>query len=212
MADFLCFDFETLSNNPLKGNVVSLGAIAGDWSDVNISSEMAIANSIQTLRNKGIEIFIDYENQPGREINDATLAFWAKQPQNVRDHVFKSTPRINLELLNDTFLRFCRKQEVNSDTIVLVRAPHFDHTLMDSIWQQFGQENNCYSHWKVRDTRSIVDTLSGGNRGHLIGFEQYMTKTFDMKKHSSLDDTIIDVLEVAFCYNGAKEQDFAKYK
>ena len=39
-ADFLIFDFETLSNIPATAPVISLGAIAGKWKDCNTKEEL----------------------------------------------------------------------------------------------------------------------------------------------------------------------------
>ena len=140
------------------------------------------------------------------------MEWWAKQPKDTYRYVFMSEPRIHVSDFYSELKEYCQKKDVTKKTTVLVRAPHFDQVIVESILDQTGHRNDAYSHWNVRDTRTIVDVLADTNRGHLIGFEDYMNETFGMKKHSALDDTIIDILEVAHCYAGAKEQDFASYK
>lgn len=212
-VDFICFDFETLGRIPHKAMVASFGIIAGKWKDVDITDEQSIRQSIERLRDNGKEIFFDLQSQRGVRFPDEdTIKWWSEQPKDTYRYVFATEPRIPITEFYNQLKAFCDSHGVDRKTTVLVRAPHFDQSIVESILDQTGHRNDAYSHWNVRDTRTIVDVLADTNRGHLIGFEEYMSETFKMKKHCALDDTIIDVIEVAHCYAGAKERDFESYK
>ena len=208
--DFICFDFETLGQIPHKCTVVSFGIIAGNWSDVDITDDDSIKNTIKTLKSNGMELFFKYakEDQPDRVSDPRTAKWWSEQDPKTISYVFGSNPRITLDEFYPKLKEFCSEQYVNKDTTVIIRAPHFDQSILESILDTRGIANMAYSHWKIRDSRTIVDILAESSRGHLVGFESYMQTKFGLKKHSALDDTVIDILEIAFCKAGAKENDF----
>lgn len=212
-ADFLCFDFETLGKVAWNCKVIQFGAIAGSYSDVKIGNDQEIKETIERFRSTGLELFFDTTYQPDRKTDKSTIDFWAGQNKDVRDHAFGlGKNKIHISDYYRCLKSWADDRYVDKNTTVLVRAPHYDETISESLIENAGYANEAYSHWRVRDTRSIVDTLLDTDRGHLPGFEQYMTKTFGMKKHTALDDCIIDILELTFCYSGASKNDFKHFK
>ena len=96
MADWLIFDFETLSDTPWDATVLSVAYIAGNWADLKL--DMDINNFLA----KGEELFFKVKGQEeySRRPSAGTIDWWKKQTQEAQDRVFKNPNKIELiELL-----------------------------------------------------------------------------------------------------------------
>lgn len=193
-AQFLIFDFETLSSKPSEAPIISMGAIAGRWENMD---------TVQTLRKSGfyrnvdgIQQIIDY---PSLKANSETIDWWSKQGDEAKK-VLNAKDKISLK---DTILQFndwCSAMKVTHKTTVFIRAPHFDYTIYENLVDKVGLGTyRPFSHWKVRDTRSIIDILYQTDRGYIPGFKEVI-KELDLTEHNALDDTIKDYWQLKDYY------------
>ena len=186
-ADFLIFDFETLSNIPATAPVISLGAIAGKWKDCNTKEE---------LRQSGFYRNIDSIHQVkdlGLEPSISTMQWWASQGDEAKA-VLKATDKISIEQTIHEFNSWCGDNGVNNNTLVWLRAPHFDFVIYSNLVQRTGLSTyEPFSHWKIRDTRTACDLIYSTNRGYPPNYKE-LEKEYDITKHNALDDCIFEYM------------------
>lgn len=206
-ADWLIFDFETLSDTPWDGTVLSVAYIAGKWEDLTLDTD------IDKLVSSGEELFFKVKSQTeyGRKPTQGTIDWWKKQPQEAQDRVFKNPNKIDLSELIPKFNEYCRKKGVNKDTKVMLRGPDFDHTIMASIYKHF--DNTLpYNHWNLRDVRTILDVIVGSS--YIYKFNDYCSEKYGLIAHDALHDCARDILQVAYSLTvPSKElkEDYAQY-
>lgn len=185
-VDFLFFDFETLSNIPSEAPIISMGAIAGNWSD---------AHTVQSLRETGfyrnVEP-IEQVTQYGLKPNPETIDWWSKQGESAQA-VLKSD-KISLRDTITQFNEWCSKSGVTHNTTVYIRAPHFDYTIYENLMKVLGMSTyRPFSHWKVRDIRTAIDFMYGVDRGYPPNYKQ-VEESLQLTKHNAMDDTILDYM------------------
>ena len=165
-ADFLIFDFETLSNIPNNAPVISIGAVAGKWKD---------NDTVETLRQSGFYRNIDAIHQVkdlGLSPSDSTVKWWSEQGTEAQK-VLKATDKISIEQTIHEFNEWCTENKVTHNTLVWLRAPHFDYVIYDNLVKKTGLNTyEPFSHWKVRDTRTACDMIYSTNRGYPPNYKQ----------------------------------------
>jgi len=189
MADVLIFDFETLSGLARTAPIISMGAIACDWEEVSIANfeNLMAKGYYRTFKSK--RQIIEYGAKPSQ----STLDWWAQQSDEAKK-VFSDPNKIEIEELPTTFNFYCRDNDVTDKTTVLVRAPHFDFTILEFHYSNLGADIP-FNHWKIRDVRSIVDACCGTENGYIPGFKAFMEKK-GIVAHNALADCFKDLLQV----------------
>lgn len=189
MADWLIFDFETLSDTPWDATVLSLAYIAGNWTDLKLDMD------INTLLNSGEELFFKVKGQEeyGRKPSAGTIDWWKKQTQEAQDRVFKNPNKIELLEMADKFDNYCKRMGVNKDTKVFLRGPDFDHTIMATLYKQFGRPVP-YNHWNLRDIRTVLDVIVGNS--YIFKFKEYTSAKYNLIAHDALHDCVRDIMQV----------------
>lgn len=201
-ADFIIFDFETLGVTGWKNPVLSIGVLAGEWEQVDDNQK-----SIDLLTSQGLEVFFNVKEQAqtfGREIDPSTLEWWESQGEEAQ-RIFKAKDKRSIRDLPGTLSSYCRDAGVNKNTIVLIRAPHFDYPFLKAIYEDLDLKENDmpFSHWKVRDVRTIVDMHSGSDgKGYFPNFSAYMKEKYGLIKHNALHDIIIDIVQLKYAMSG----------
>ena len=187
--DFLIFDFETLSNIPSSAPIISWGAIAGNWKD---------DNTIESLRETGFYRDVDAIEQIteyGLETTKDTIEWWSKQGDEAKK-VLNSKNKKPLATVIDDFNDWCTEMGVTHQTKVYIRAPHFDYVIYENLLKVTGKNKYLpFSHWKIRDTRSIIDTIYGVNNGYVPNFRNTL-KDLNLFEHNAIDDCIKEFLQL----------------
>lgn len=189
----IVFDFETLGVVPWESMVLSLGVVACDWDDVQDTRE-----HVEALKERGLHIFFGLKEQKklGRTVDPDTMDWWEQQGEDAQ-FIFSEKPRRCILDLPNILGEYCKREGVDKNTMVLIRAPHFDFPFMCSLYEASGlkQRDLPFSHWKVRDSRTIIDMCDGSQNGKFPGFSEEMKKKHGLIKHNALHDVIIDLLE-----------------
>lgn len=192
-ADFLIFDFETLSSKASEAPIISMGAIAGNWKDMD---------TIETLRESGFYRNVDAIEQIskyGLKTTKETLAWWEKQGENAKK-VLQAKDKVSLEQCMNDFAKWCTERKVtHQNTMVYIRAPHFDFTIYENLLDKLDIIYRPFSHWKVRDTRTFVDIAYGQTNGYIPGFKASMD-SLGLTEHNALDDCIKEYLQLKDYY------------
>ena len=189
MADWLIFDFETLSDIPWDATVLSVAYIAGDWKSLSLDTD------IDALLDSGEELFFKVKSQDayGRKPSAGTIEWWKKQSQEAQDRVIKNTNKIELIELADKFDDYCKRMGVNKDTKVFLRGPDFDHTIMATLYKKFDRPVP-YNHWNLRDVRTVLDVIVGN--AYIFKFKEYTAAKYNLIAHDALHDCVRDILQV----------------
>lgn len=207
MADWLIFDFETLSDRPWDATVLSVAYIAGNWSDI------ALDTDVDKLIESGEELFFKAKNQGdyGRSPTQGTIDWWKKQSAEAQDRVFKNPNKIDLSEIVDKFSAYCKRVGVNKDTKVFLRGPDFDHTIMATIFAGF-EKPLPYNHWNLRDVRTILDVIVGNS--YIYKFNEYTSAKYGLIAHDALHDCARDIMQVGLSLmSNSKElkEDYKQY-
>lgn len=189
-AQFLIFDFETLSSKASEAPIISMGAIAGRWENMD---------TVESLRKSGFYRNVDAIEQIskyGLKTNEDTLRWWESQGDEAKK-VLKATDKVSLAQCMEDFNAWCVDMGVNhNETMIYIRAPHFDYTIYENLMDKLGYSIwRPFSHWKVRDTRTFIDVAYGQTRGYIPGFKQVMD-TMGLTEHNALDDCIKEYLQL----------------
>ena len=198
--DFLIFDYETLSNRPLNAAVISLGAIIGNWEDINVEDDeelkMSIANLIgaqsfyQTIKTRRqVEVY-------GLEIRQETVRWWSEQGEFAKQ-MLESKDKVEIEDNCKAFVDWCIENKLSQKTTVYIRAPHFDFTIMDNIFEKIGLPIP-FNTFKIRDVRSVSDAVYGTSNGYVPGFKEMLTG-LNLHEHYALHDCCKDLIQLKLC-------------
>lgn len=202
MSEVLVVDFETISNRPRDAAIISIGAIACNWEDV--PSGNFTLDDVKTLESKGLYLTFKTKRQIevfGATFTEHTMDWWSKQSEEARA-VFKCPNKVEIDQLPFLLNRYCEDTGVDKKTTVLIRAPHFDFTIIDFHYSNLNAQLP-FNHWKVRDVRSIVDVCCETEDGYVPGFKDYMAKN-GIVGHNALSDCVKDLIQVKM----ALTQDF----
>lgn len=146
------FDFETLSQKPENGVVLSLAMMNYDPNRFN-----DMPYTYQELVDKCHYIKFDVEDQVkkyNRKIEKDTLEWWGKQNETARA---KLAPSSEDKSIADLYNFFVVNKPVNLKK-VYTRRNTFDPMFMTSICEATGYPDP-YPWWDVRDTISYIEGL-----------------------------------------------------
>lgn len=194
--DFLMFDYETISSNPLSAPVISFGAIIGSWEDIDTND---YAGTIKRLDAQSLYHNIQAKEQVeeyGLIPTKDTLDWWAKQSEYAQK-MLRATDKVHVKDHCKLFREYCEKMQLHNRTVTYVRAPQFDHTIADNIHQKVGYPLP-YNTWKVRDVRTAVDFSFGTYNGYIPGFREEMAQ-YNLVEHYAVHDVIIDLIQLKLC-------------
>lgn len=149
------YDFETLSQNPHDGVVVSFAML-------NYSEQRFTDNpySYQELLDKATFMKFDVQNQVtsyNRKIEKDTLDWWNQQNEEAKKQLIPSSKD---KAISELYPFFVCNRATNLEK-VYTRRNTFDPIFLSSIMKQTGNPEP-YDWWTVRDTISFIDGLSWG--------------------------------------------------
>lgn len=149
------YDFETLSQDPVNGVVVSFAML-----NYRESRFVDDPYTYQELVDKSFYMKFDVEDQVknyNRVIEKSTLEWWGKQSKEAQSKLAPSSDDMSISELYGFFT-------VNRATNmrrVYTRRNTFDPIFMTSLMKATGKPEP-YDWWDVRDTISYIDGLSYG--------------------------------------------------
>ena len=182
------YDFETMSQNPVDGVVVSFAMASYD------PQRFANDNpyTYQEILDKTHYMKFDVEDQVknyNRKIEKATLEWWSQQNKEAQK---KLAPSPDDKSIADLYGFFIVNKPVNLNK-VYTRLNTFDPIFMTSLMKATGNPEP-YDWWSVRDTISYIEGLSYGvdlNPGFIPeGLEDKFVK------HDPTHDIAMDVMRM----------------
>lgn len=197
--DFLIFDYETLSNKPLTAPVISFGAIIGNWEDIRLDSREETLATIKRLESQSLYQTIKTKSQVekyGLIVNTETVRWWSKQGDFAKQ-MLESKDKIDVEEHCQYFINWCIERGLTQKTMVFIRAPHFDFTIMENIFDKVGLPIP-FNTFKIRDVRTAIDFIYGTDNGYIPGFKEMLTD-LNLHEHYALHDAIKDLFQLKLC-------------
>ena len=181
------FDFETLSQNPQNGVVISMAML--NYAEVRFSS---MPYTYEELLSKTKYIKFDVADQVksyNRKIQKSTVESWGKQPKEAQEAL---KPSSTDQSISDLYGFFIVNKATNLNKI-FTRRNTFDPVFMTSLMEATGNPEP-YDWWSVRDTISYIEGLSHGIdlRNDFIpeGLENQFIK------HDPRHDVVMDVMRM----------------
>ena len=131
-------DIETLSTRP-ESVILTLGAVKFDpWAD-----------EVDTEAGLYLRIDVDEQLQLDRHVQQETVDWWGKQPEDVRDEALGEHERTNLNDTIDQLNRF-----LVGSTNIWCQGPAFDIVILENLYRQLVRPTP-WQFWQIRDSRTL---------------------------------------------------------
>lgn len=92
---------------------------------------------------------VDIESQPGRNIEQGTINWWATQPDIVKEEAFNPEGRVSLETALTDLAKLIWKCR-----LIWANGPTFDMNILEHAYKSFGIPLP-WQYYRVRDARTI---------------------------------------------------------
>ena len=168
MAKHLMVDLETMAVSP-SAVVLTLGAVHFNPYGTGYSDKIYF------------RINIDDQDALNREVDPATLDWWAKQDPAIMEEAFSADNRVPLAEAIDRFHKFAW-----GCSAFWSHGSVFDIVILENIYRQLGKPVP-WQYWQIRDTRTLFD----------LGFDPDMPTG---GKHDALEDAIRQAVGVQNMY------------
>lgn len=181
-------DWETLGVRQ-DSIVLSVGVLVYDEEETH---------TWESLKDKGLYIKFNIEEQKkmGRIVQKSTIDWWKNQAKNNKEalKVLKPDARhdTSLKELPKLLNRYFEQEGYNGYKNKLYTRGQFDYLILQSIYEDNLKEKLPIPFWNVRDIRTLIDTLTFGERGKVPGFEVHPETVL----HHALDDCKNDLLQI----------------
>ena len=161
-------DMETMATSP-SAVVLSLGAVHFDPRGNGVTDSIYF------------KINLDDQDTLGREIDQGTLDWWAKQDPEIMEEAFSPNDRIPLVEAMDRFHKFAWGCDA-----FWSHGATFDLVILENIYRQLNKPLP-WNFWQLRDTRTLFD----------LGVDPDMPQG---SKHDALQDAIRQAIGVQNVY------------
>jgi hypothetical protein len=132
-------DMETLATSP-DAVILTFGAVKFDPFSSKPPSDPLY------LRLDVIE-----QTELGRQVNDDTIAWWANQPEDIREEALSEEDRVALA----DFAAQLNRYVVGANKI-WAQGPTFDICMIENLFRMLGIPVN-WQYWQIRDSRTLFD-------------------------------------------------------
>ena len=178
MATHVMIDSETLSTTP-NACILTIGAVTFDPYGTGVLEKLELRPEVEeqlTVHN--------------RDVSDATVDWWSKQAEEIRNDVMGDHDRVPFKDCMDALYKFCWNKKA-----VWSHGSVFDVMLMQSAWDQL-KMSYPWEYYNIRDTRTLYD-IAGVN----LKDPKYKTKT----THRAIDDAEHQVIVLQDAYKKLKK-------
>ena len=171
MAIHGMIDLETLDTRP-EAVVLTVGAIKfNPFTREDPHSEMYY------------RLDADTQAMAGRTVDDRTVEWWGKQPQEVWQEALGDDNRTYVA----DFIRDLQKWLVGVE-VVWAQGYGFDMTILENLLRMFGH-NVPWNFWNIRDSRTLFQLMPQDPR-----------KAMNFTAHNALEDCRAQAQCVQTCY------------
>lgn len=168
MAKHLMVDLETIAVSP-RSTVLTLGAVHFNPHGNGYGDKLYL------------RINIDEQDALGREVDQSTLDWWAKQDPAIMEEAFSPYDRVPLADAMDQFHKFAWGCDA-----FWSHGATFDLVIIEDMLRQLNKPLP-WNFWQLRDTRTLFD----------LGFSPDMPKG---SLHNALEDAIRQAVGVQNIY------------
>lgn len=186
--DTLIFDFETLSQNPINGALVSCALLTFDMDVLNLNGY-----TYEELLSKVMYFKFDVKDQVdkwNRRVDPKTLDWWQQQSKEALATI---KPSKYDEPLTEFMPWFTSHFERDKLQYVFTRNNTFDPVIIQSICNDLHLPIP-YDWWKIRDTKSFIMGLTYGTDIR----DSFIPPDAENKyvKHDPRHDVVLDVMRL----------------
>ena len=179
----LCFDIETLG---LRENTVvtTLACVPFTFEDPMEYDQLVL---------RGFYVKFDVKEQLQkykRSVCQSTMDWWKQQSKEARENsILPSKNDVSLEQGLGFLTNFIQRTNYNpKKSYVWCRGNYFDFPKIEDLYRDIDEEVP-YNSWKIRDTRTFIDILTGVDNGN-YDLKGGTPSTF--VKHNALHDAAMD--------------------
>lgn len=197
MQQHLLFDLETLGIKERETVIATVACVPFYLEELNTFEE---------LKSRAFFAKVDCSQQikNGSCIDPSTMQWWSEQPEDVRKMtIIPHESDLSVEEAFANMADFITNQTKYSfkESFIWSRGTAFDFPKIEYRYDAIRRQvKTPINFWKVRDVRTYIDTLTGGNSG--IYTNDFLNEVkVKMRKHYSLDDAVFDALTMQQLYN-----------
>lgn len=190
MDNCLIFDFETLSQNPVKGALISCALVTFDI-DILPSNKYTYEEVLSKVK----YFKFDVKNQVelwNRTVDPKTVDWWQQQSKEAFATI---KPSKEDRPLNDFLPWFSSNFNRDKLKYVFTRNNTFDPVIVQSICNDYiPPQTMPYDWWKIRDTKSLIMGLTYGTDIR----DSFIPPDAENKyvKHDPRHDVVLDVMRL----------------
>lgn len=188
MNECVIYDFETLSQDPARGVVISFAILA--YSETRFASN---PYTYEELLKDSKVIKFNVEEQVRtykRTVSKDTIDWWKEQNKEAQKQLAPSANDVSIDVTHD-FL--CANLDLGNIKKSFSRGNTFDPMFLDAILKDCGKISPI--HWaSIRDTRSYIEGLSYGSTLKNSFVPEGLAEKF--VKHDPRHDIVMDVMRM----------------
>ncbi len=194
MSNAVIYDFETLSQNPVDGVVVSVAILPFDQDRFFKANEQYTYEEL-LRKTKVMKFNVADQVRRGRKIQKSTLEWWRQQSEEAQEQL---KPDADDHYIND-LPEFFKKIAGDNLTVVYTRNNTFDPVYLKSICDQL-EVPFPYSWWLTRDTKSLIDGMTWGQADIKDSFIVPGLESLFVA-HDPRHDVAMDVMRIQYLSN-----------
>ena len=182
------FDFETLSQDPVHGVVVSMAML--NFNELRFTSSDKYVYGELVSDAKFIKFNVEEQVKDfGRKIEPSTLEWWGKQSKQAQKILKPSDDDRSITELYDFFIEHMPDYPAK----IYTRRNTFDPIFMTSLMKASGKPKP-YQWWDVRDTISYMEGLTANTSINTAFIPEGLEEHF--VAHDPRHDIAMDVMRI----------------
>lgn len=141
-------DLETLSATP-DAVILQIAAVKFDPFDDYLERDISLSELPQ------LNLLVDLDSQPDRNINESTMQWWAQRDSEIQDRVFAAQGRVAFADAMQQTHRFIW----NSSGRIWAQGTSFDISILEHAYRSLDQPYP-WQYWQARDSRTLLDLVA----------------------------------------------------
>lgn len=178
MSLSVMLDLETLSTRP-DATILTFGAVKFDPYTEMIGDGLYL------------RVNVDEQIELGRHVDDATVEWWGKQADDVREEALSDENRVTLDDFTKQLNRF-----IVGTKNIWAQGPVFDIVILENLYRQL-EKPAPWAYYQIRDSRTLFGSLGDPREKNKAGL------------HNALEDCVSQARAVQTVfqkYNVKKEE------
>lgn len=193
MTTQILLDTQTLAFKP-DAAVLTISCVKFDFKNPVSFAELVKSGFAAKFN---VKEQIDHFN---RKVNKSTVDWWLEQPENIQMISIKPSKfDKSMKEGADRLREYIKNSGYDfKDSYVWAKGSHFDFPIIDHIYGQL-KENSPYNNFKIRDTRTMIDVLTGSDNGEFV--LDSMPKGYT--EHNALHDAALEAYKLQYIFSNS---------